>query len=88
MTKAELELQVARLQKTVDEQANVIEKTREAVENLNKRATTAEKERDVLRVLAGEKAKAMAINPDNIQSRIKAAGWPEDIEAAILEKIR
>ena len=76
------------MKKTVDEQREVLEKTSVAVSNLEKRAKTAEKERDVMRSLAAEKAKAMAINPDNIHVRIKNSGWSPEIEAAILEKIR
>lgn len=39
------------------------------------------------RYITTEQWQAMSINPGNISAKIKRAGWPPEIEKAILEKV-
>lgn len=88
-TKADLVQEAKEKDDEIKRLADEIERLKSETETLRtdfatiKQDASQNKEK---RLITADEFQARSINPGNIKKRIKKAGWPPNIEAAILEK--
>lgn len=68
-----------------NDQTEQIRQMQLTIQDLQGKVALMEKREDVQKNLTGKKFQEMAINPQNIQDKLKSSGHPPDIQAQIME---
>lgn len=73
------------LEALVSDQTEQINQMQLTIRDLQGKVALMEKQNDVRKNLTGEKMREKAINPQNIQDKLKNSGHPPNVQAQILK---